>query len=417
MGCAFINIFTDASLLIEIVASWTFTLETAKGVHTVSTLAETWQLLALIDILQDDSDGVGFESLSSWTESLIFRGVVGRAQFTGVSPGSSLGAATRSSGHTHSDLHTAGDSSVTTCTDIQEAVADTGIHAAHTSGVELKVRWTVTQVAPRSVHTQPVDAVHRIRTLVDVSAVSSAAVQFITIIAHTAEHPWKVLARAKHADVLEITLIDVLTSLAVFCRSESHLTLAAVAARSIQTLAVFTQVHIVCTLIHIRAGKAVSIKALLTCAPVGSWCVDTVCVRVAVMVLARALILIHTLDAISNPTISTATFKASRHVDAGSMHVAVMSPDLTLINICATRGSLLDKVSQLTVADEGAFGVLTVTVETDVWVQITLIYIDTGPHVHRSHEPIVTQTAIFPRNVGTLASIADVWSLLTLINI
>lgn len=41
------------------------------------------------------------------------------------------------------------------------------------------------------------------------SAVSSAAVQFITIIAHTAEHPWKVLARAKHADVLEITLIDV----------------------------------------------------------------------------------------------------------------------------------------------------------------------------------------------------------------
>ena len=41
------------------------------------------------------------------------------------------------------------------------------------------------------------------------SAVSSTAVQFITIIAHTAEHPWKVLARAKHADVLEITLIDV----------------------------------------------------------------------------------------------------------------------------------------------------------------------------------------------------------------
>ena len=42
---------------------------------------------------------------------------------------------------------------------------------------------------------------------------------------------------------------------------------------------------------------------------------------------------------------------------------------------CAARGSLLDKVSQLTVADEGAFCVLTVAVETDVWVQVTLIHI------------------------------------------
>lgn len=41
---------TDASLLIEVVACWTLTLETAKGVDTVSTLAETWQLLALVDI-------------------------------------------------------------------------------------------------------------------------------------------------------------------------------------------------------------------------------------------------------------------------------------------------------------------------------------------------------------------------------
>lgn len=44
-------------------------------------------------------------------------------------------------------------------------------------------------------------------------------------------------------------------------------------------------------------------------------------------------VLTHTLDAVSQPSVSTATFKASRHVDAGSMHVAVMSPDLTLINI------------------------------------------------------------------------------------
>lgn len=59
-----------------------------------------------------------------------------------------------------------------------------------------------------------------------------------------------------------------------------------------------------------------------------------------------------------------------------------MSPNLTLINICAARGTLFDEVSQLTVADERALGVLTVTMETDVRVQVTLIHIDTGPHVH-----------------------------------
>ena len=41
-------------------------------------------------------------------------------------------------------------------------------HTAHSSGVELKVRGAVTQVAARGVHTQAVDAVHRVRTLVDV---------------------------------------------------------------------------------------------------------------------------------------------------------------------------------------------------------------------------------------------------------
>lgn len=42
---------------------------------------------------------------------------------------------------------------------------------------------------------------------------------------------------------------------------------------------------------------------------------------------------------------------------------------------CAARGSFLDKVSQLTVADEGALGVLAVAVEADVWVQVALVHI------------------------------------------
>lgn len=42
---------------------------------------------------------------------------------------------------------------------------------------------------------------------------------------------------------------------------------------------------------------------------------------------------------------------------------------------CAACGSFLDKVSQLTVADEGALCVLAVAVEADVWVQVALVHI------------------------------------------
>lgn len=42
---------------------------------------------------------------------------------------------------------------------------------------------------------------------------------------------------------------------------------------------------------------------------------------------------------------------------------------------------------------------------------------DTGPHIHGGHEPIKTQAAIVSRDVAALASVADVWSLLTLIDI
>lgn len=51
---------------------------------------------------------------------------------------------------------------------------------------------------------------------------------------------------------------------------------------------------------------------------------------------------------------------------------------------CAARGALVHKVAQLTVADEGAFGVLAVAVETDVRVQVTLVHIwaDGFKHEH-----------------------------------
>ena len=42
-----------------------------------------------------------------------------------------------------------------------------------------------------------------------------------------------------------------LTGLAVLCSGEAHLALTAIASRSVQTLAVLTQVHVVRTFIHV----------------------------------------------------------------------------------------------------------------------------------------------------------------------
>lgn len=90
---------TDAGFLVEVVSGWTFTLEAAKGVDADSTLAETRQLLALVDVwgrrshavsastlqwralegggqtftFQDDGDGVGPEALPSGTQRLVLR--------------------------------------------------------------------------------------------------------------------------------------------------------------------------------------------------------------------------------------------------------------------------------------------------------------------------------------------------------
>lgn len=43
--------------------------------------------------------------------------------------------------------------------------------------------------------------------------------------------------------------------------------------------------------------------------------------------------LTQTLDAIADPTVPTTTLEAAGNVDAGGVHVAVVSPDLTLIHI------------------------------------------------------------------------------------
>lgn len=135
VGCTFINIFTDTSLFVEVVSSRTFALEAAKCVHTVPSLTQSRQLLTLIDVFKNNCNGVWSETLSTRTESLILSRVGGWAEFTRVSPGPSQRAAAGGSGHPHSNLCTAGDTTISSSQDVKEAVPNTSIHTAHASGI------------------------------------------------------------------------------------------------------------------------------------------------------------------------------------------------------------------------------------------------------------------------------------------
>lgn len=151
--------------------------------------------------------------------------------------------------------------------------------------------------------------------------------------------------------------------------------------------------------------------------------------------------------------------------------VFVRAPTSTLglqcwcVPTCAACGSLLDKVAQLAVTDEGALCVFTLAVQADVRVEITFIHIcrrkracfehhkdhvltlhqasasllpsipqqpcgtvlmcpehsyvltNTSLHVQGCHEAIEAEAAILPRDVSTLSTITDVWIILTFINI
>lgn len=135
------------------------------------------------------------------------------------------------------------------------------------------------------------------------------------------------------------------------------------------------------------------------------------------MVFCGAFIQINAFQSISNPTCLAFAPEAAGGVDTRGVDVAVVCAYFTFIDICTSGGSLLHKVPQLTVADEGAFSVLALSVEADVGVQVTFIDVYTRLHIQRSHEAIEAQTAIFSGDVCTLPAVTNVWVVLAFINI
>lgn len=55
--CVFVpDTFTHSGVRVQSVASRTFALEAAKGVDALSSLAQTWQLLAFVDVCRQRVD-------------------------------------------------------------------------------------------------------------------------------------------------------------------------------------------------------------------------------------------------------------------------------------------------------------------------------------------------------------------------
>lgn len=248
---ALVDILTDAGVLIEVVARWALTLEAAEGVDTVAPLAQPRQLLAFVNVFQNDSDRIGPEALTPRAQGSVLSGVGHWAQLTGVTPGLSQGATAGRSGDANSDLSTAGNATIPSVMCVQETVPNPSVHAAHPAGVQLKVLRAVAEVAAGGVDTQAIDAVHGVGTLVNICAVAATAVQLITLVTDAAEHPRQVLTAPGHTEVPENTLIHILAGTLVLHGVEAHLTFTAVPTRGIETLPVFTKVHVLRTLIPV----------------------------------------------------------------------------------------------------------------------------------------------------------------------
>lgn len=62
--------FTDSCLFTEVVAFWTFTLEAAKSIDAISTLAETWQFLTFINVWKQRTKPPYFHSRMKRNETL-----------------------------------------------------------------------------------------------------------------------------------------------------------------------------------------------------------------------------------------------------------------------------------------------------------------------------------------------------------
>lgn len=86
-------------------------------------------------------------------------------------------------------------------------------------------------VASRDVNTHSINTDGWVCTFIDICAVASTPVQFITTVTFTSEKAWDILATSIDTDVRKGTFVYVLASLAVRSGDEAHVTFTAEASR------------------------------------------------------------------------------------------------------------------------------------------------------------------------------------------
>lgn len=349
----FIHIITHAGIFIQVVACGAATLETAEGVDTFPTLTQSRKLLALINIFQNNSDGIWPKAFSSRTKYFVLRCVHRGAQLTRSAPGFPQRTTAGSFGNTNSNfIATSCVSIVSSRSDIQIAVSRAGINTTDSSWIQFKVRGTVAGVTPWSVDTVPTDASGWIQTFINICAVPSTSVQFIADFTLTTEQARKIVASSKNTDVWKGALIDIFTGFPISTGHETHVAFTAVSPWCIQALTVATQIHILRALIDICTRDAIACVAFLAEAAVRAHGVPAVCMLAAHVGPIGAFIQISAFDAISNPPRAAAAFEASCCVGTDGMSVTVVSSNLTFIDVCAASFSFLARIAHIAVTDK-----------------------------------------------------------------
>lgn len=334
-GFTFIHVITHSGIFVQVVTGWTAALETAKRVDTFPTLAQPWELLALVNVFQYNRDRIGPKTFSSRTKNFVLRCVHGRAQLTRSTPGFPQRTAAGSLGDTNSNLIATGCISVVSSRpNIQIAIPRAGINTANSSWVQLKVGGTITGIAAWGVDTVPTDACGWVQTLINICAVPATSVQFVADLALTTEQARKVVASSKNTDVRKGALINIFTGFPVCTGHKAHVTFTAVSSWGVQALAVATQIQVLRALIKICTSEAVTRVSFFTEAAIRAHGVLAVCMLAAHVCSIGAFIQIRALNAISNPSRAAATLEAPCRVGAYGMSVAVVCSDFTFVDVC-----------------------------------------------------------------------------------
>jgi hypothetical protein len=142
----FVEIFTLAGFLVQSVSKRTFADVMAKYVDTFSSLAQSRKKNTLINVFQDNVDGVQKESRTTRAKGIVLSCVKFRAVFTWISPAFRISSTTASCSCDIFTDRIFAHSRAINVVNAQKAVARSFVNATDSRWVEAESFWTLTNV-------------------------------------------------------------------------------------------------------------------------------------------------------------------------------------------------------------------------------------------------------------------------------